>query len=59
MTCWKVFTAAYKNIINVFQRLGDNEDDTMDSIRDGLVQFVELKMTLQVLKKDLIFAVAR
>ena len=29
LTCWKVFTVANKNIINTFQRLGDNEDDTM------------------------------
>ena len=38
--CWKVFTAANENIINPYQRIGDNGDDTLDSIRDGLVQFV-------------------
>ena len=40
LTCWKILTTANKNIINNFQTLGDNEDDTVDSIRDGLVQFV-------------------
>ena len=39
LTCWNIFTAANENIINAFQRLGDNEDDTMDLIRDGLVHF--------------------
>ena len=39
LTCWNIFAAANENIINAFQRLGDNEDDTMDLIRDGLVHF--------------------
>ena len=40
LTCWKIFTAANENIIYAFKRLGDNEDDTMDSICKELVQFV-------------------
>ena len=30
LTCCKVFRAAHKNIIYTFQRLGDNEADTLD-----------------------------
>ena len=30
LTCWKIFTAANESIVNAFQQLGDNEDDTKD-----------------------------
>ena len=59
LTCWKVFTAANENIINAFQRLTDNEDHTVDSIRDRLVQFVIKFYCKQVPKKGLTLAEAR
>ena len=59
LTCWKIFAAANENIINAFQGLGDNKDDTMDSIRDGLVQFDIKSYCKQVTKKDLLLAEAR
>ena len=55
----KVFTAANENIINAFKRLGDNEDDTIDSIRKGLVPFVIKLYFKQLPKKDLTLAETR
>ena len=39
LTCWKVYSPANENIISVFKRLGDNEDDTRDSSRKELCYY--------------------
>ena len=59
LTCWKVFKTANMNIVEAFQRIGNCEKDSVDSVQDGLTQFVVNTYCNQLQKDGITLAETR